>query len=669
MYNSKYMRNPFANLFKVSNTKTKDASLITGSTFTGFDHMSDSLNLNTFKDSLYLYIAVSKIAKRASGVPLELHKIKNNDGDTEEVFQHPILDLFYNPNEIQTQKEFMEVSFAHYLLSGDVFWYIDRKDNSMVTLRPDKVEILLSADKKRVVAYEYRNTEVTKFAPEDIVHIKNPDPTDLLRGVGAIRPASVRIVTEREAGNYQANFFKNQGRPDVAVFVDRPVSNDEGNEARARWKSIFGRGNGGQAGFFGSDIKDIKDLNVTPKEMDFIKSQNFLRDDILASLGVPKAMVTSDDVNMANAKESYRMFLQEAVIPVLDAFVDVINNRLIPKFDENVFFRFDDPTPSDRDMLLKEHQAGVGKWITQNEARIETGRPAMEGFDELGSVSFTNNYQQLQEEAKHVIRRRPLLAKRLKAEELTAQALLATSTEPKREMNSVFPTASSKNAYAKAFNDRVDRKAETIKEAIDRYHAEQLKRVLATDLQPVGFMDRNEEKSLAKDFFNPIMAKLYNDGGQQALDALFKKGLDTFFSDEVLLMAIASRVEFFTDSIVETSFSIIKDKIVSGLSAGDGVEKIGRDIRSYYDDMSVSRARTIAQTETNFTLSKATNDAYSQSSVVTGKEWLTVGDLNVRPEHVANDGVKIAKGGTFPNGESHPGQSSINCRCVLLPLV
>lgn len=657
------MPNPFS-IFKKQ--RNKSVALLTGNTFSGFENFQDTGNLTSYRESLYLYIGVSMIAKRAAGIPLELYRIKNKQGEVEEVLDHSVLDLFYNPNAIQTQREFMEVSIAHYLLTGDTFWFNDKNEKTLTPLRPDFVEIVLSSDRKRVVAYEYRASESYTFQPEDIIHIKNPDPVNQLRGIGVVRPASVRIATEQEASKYQANFFRNQGRPDVAVFVDRQIDEEEGDKARAKWKSIFGRGQGGQAGFFGSDIKDIKELNKTPKEMDFIETQKFLRTDILAALHIPEEMVTSDGSNRATSKEAYKMYLQEAVVPVFEAFVDVINNRLLPAIDDTLFFSFEDPTPTDREAKLKEttelKRNGI---ITANEARAMYNYDAMDGADTLTLAVANNARIEVGEEAKSIIRRRPTLVKRFEAkEQLTA---LLSLNEPKREMNSVFPTKAMKQSYAKAYNERVDRKADKVKAALDDFHEGMLKRILATSLQPVGFMDVDGEKLAAKKALTPVMVQLYQKGGQEALDAIFKKSADNFFADAILLAAIEGRVDFFTNSMVETTFEILKGKIVTGLSNGDGPDSIARTLRDYFTDMSVGRAKTIARTETGYVLSKATNDAYTQSSVVTGKEWITVGDDKVRPEHVENDGQIIGKGGVFSSGEEYPAQHSINCRCAIAP--
>lgn len=650
--------------------KSAGTTLIKMDMSSGFDNRTDINNLNAYKDSLYLYIGVSMIAKRCAGIVLELYKIKNKKGDVTEVFEHELLTVLNHPNTFQSRREFIELSVAYYLLSGDCFWLFDRvgsKIVSVVPLRPDNVEIILNREGTEIIAYEFRNGTIKRYLPENVLHIRNIDPTNPLRGVGVVRPATSRILTEIEATKYQANFFQNQGRPDMAVFADSDVDDEKGAHFRAVWKNTFGRGKGGQVAIFGRNVKSIQELNNTPKEMDFIETQKFLRMDILSALHIPEEMVSSDGSNRATSKEAYKLYLQEAVIPVFEAFEDAINHKLVPQIDVSVFFSHTDPTPVDRELQLKEVSTLKDKGIiSQNEARAYYNYDAVEGGDTFAVAQATP--PALAEKAKQFIRSRQLLAKKLTT--IEKMVAIIHNNEPSRKANSIFPTKAAKDAYAKAFNSKADRKAETLKEAIDDFHAGMLKRVLDTPLSPTTFMDVIGEKSLAKATLGPVMQKLYKDGGQDALDGLARKASEHFFTNAVLLAAIDSRTEFFTNSIVDTTFEVLKSKITDGIAEGYSVEKIGRSIRDYFEDMTVKRARTIAQTETNFVLSKATNDAYSQSSIVTGKEWISVGDTNVREEHVENEaqGV-IGKNESFSNGEDHPGESSVNCRCVLAPAV
>jgi hypothetical protein len=46
------------------------------------------------------------------------------------------------------------------------------------------------------------------------------------------------------------------------------------------------------------------------------------------------------------------------------------------------------------------------------------------------------------------------------------------------------------------------------------------------------------------------------------------------------------------------------------------------------------------------------------------QRWVTVGDDRVREEHQAMNGEEIKFGGVFSNGETVPGESTWNCRCI-----
>jgi SPP1 gp7 family putative phage head morphogenesis protein len=169
------------------------------------------------------------------------------------------------------------------------------------------------------------------------------------------------------------------------------------------------------------------------------------------------------------------------------------------------------------------------------------------------------------------------------------------------------------------------------------------------------------------------MVSMYGKIGQETLDNVSEgfstKASEQFFTSEEAKKRLEDRAQFFIQSMLNTDYEELKDVIVAGMKDGAGVDVIGRNIRKYFDDMSVARAKTIARTETGRLVSQATNEAYNQSAIITGKEWLTAGDDRVRDEHVLNAGVIVNSNGTFPSGEHYPGEATINCRCVLAPAI
>ena len=679
---------------KVGEIKKKSVGFVGGSiSFNGMENYFDSYNLKTYKESLYLFIGVSMIRDTVASIPLVLYKIKNKDGDVEEVSDDPVLDLIERPNSLQTKMEFWKLSVAYFLLAGETFWYlekdgINRKQvpTSMVNMRPDNVEILLSENKRDVIGYEFRqsNGESITVPVDAVIHTKNIDPTNTLRGAGVVQPASQRIITEKEASKYQANTFKNQGRPDVAVFVDQDLTNEDAEQARSKWDEIYGSGKGNGAGFFGNNVKSMQVLNANPKEMDFINTQAFLRDDILAALHIPKAMVTSDDVNLANSQTARLNYIKEACIPVLETFLDTINNKMLNDIDNDKFLTYENPVNEDRELILKESvqlvEAGI---ITQNEARTIMNYPDMEGADELREVSgnmfqLSMKNKPLKKLARKHLKARPRLYEKFDAIEKVAHALyVAKSFDVAREKNPVFTGDEQKKMYIKKYNNNVDNKAVTFKTTLDVYNNQLLQMCLKQmedfGANPQSIFNTAEAMNLAKDMFNPLMKEMYERVGQQTLDnvanGFSSKASEQFYTLDQTILQLEQRVEFFSKSMLDTDFKHLQEIIAAGLADGKGVAEIGRDMRQYFDDMSVARARTIARTETGRIVSQATREAYQQSELVTGMEWLTAKDGKVRDEHVMNDGVIVGVNESFPNGESFPGQLTINCRCALAPAV
>lgn len=664
-------------------------------TMPGFEHWYDIINLHAFRDSLYLFIGVSMIRETVSSIPLELYRIKGTEGEVEEIHDDPMLDLLHRPNDRQTQREFWMLSIAYYLLAGEAFWYLEREGvdsfpTAMANMRPDHVEVLFSPDRKQVVGYEFRsgNGEVIKILADDVLHIKNIDPINPARGIGVVRPATKRIITEKEVAEYQAATFKSRGRPDIAVFTELDTPTEEQlEEARGKWDKTYGRPESSRAGFFGSNVKDIKLLtSTTPKEMDGITSMNFLRDDILAALRIPKAMITSDDVNLANSKTARSNYYKEACEPVLDAFIDVWNNRFASQVAEDRFLTYESQVNEDRELLLKESvelkKAGI---ITVNEAR------ALMNYDEvidgdireqgsMGTFQLSMKRARLKKKAVAVLKRRPTLYRKFKAVRAVANMIekeKALNTL-KRGRSSVFHSKEMRTQYAKAFNEKIDNKAIGFKNAVDVYNNDLLQRIIKQQeefgLNPQNVFDVTTEIVAAKKIFVPMMKEMYERTGRETMEFIAngftEKAAEQFFTSATMLRLLEDRAEFFILSMLDTDFRQLSALIVAGMEEGKGVDAIGREMRQYFDDMSVSRARTIARTETGRLVSEATQEAYKQSDVVTGKEWLTAGDSEVRDEHQMNeaDGV-IAVEAAFSNGEHYPGEASINCRCALAPAV
>lgn len=378
------------NFFKLFSRKAQGTVLTGLNRIIGGDWGEDKY-LKTYEKSLYVFACVSKIAEEIGNAELHLFQILNTAGDTKEIMVHPALDLIYRVNPFQTKAQFFETTIINLKLVGEAFWFKVRNEQGQVVelwnLRPDYITIVKDPE-TFIKHYEFRKDDgtVTIFLPEDIVHHKYPSPLDQYRGTSPLKAAAVRVDIEEYASIYQRDFFLNSARPDAVLQFEGNLSPEQKDEIRDGWNNRYqGKGKSSKIGILEGGVK-YQQLSISQREMDYIESMKFTRDDILVVFKTPKPIVAiTDDVNRANAEAAKEVYMANTVKPELRRLVEQINEMLIyPDFGDSFFLDFDDPTPENREQTIKEYESGLTQgYITRNEVRQREGLEPVDGGDTL----------------------------------------------------------------------------------------------------------------------------------------------------------------------------------------------------------------------------------------------------------------------------------------------
>lgn len=139
--------------------------------------------------------------------------------------------------------------------------------------------------------------------------------------------------------------------------------------------------------------------------------------------------------------------------------------------------------------------------------------------------------------------------------------------------------------------------------------------------------------------------------------------------------AIQRRVNRLTGNVTETSLQRVKDIVTQARIEGVGVSEIAKRIRqaAFGSELSLSRATTIARTETVGALNEGQHVAATQNGVMRAKRWLSQGDGRVRDSHVAaaaegwlSIDAAFSNGLQYPHEPGAPADEVIQCRCTLL---
>lgn len=144
------------------------------------------------------------------------------------------------------------------------------------------------------------------------------------------------------------------------------------------------------------------------------------------------------------------------------------------------------------------------------------------------------------------------------------------------------------------------------------------------------------------------------------------------------LRAYAAASSRRVQAIANTTRERIRTAISDGVEDGLGAEEIARMIRDQTGSMTLSRARTIARTETAGVLNAGQQVEAQAIAEETGskyvKIWLSTNDPRTRETHTAANNQKVGMDDPFkvgnaelmyPGDQSGPPEEVINCRCAV----
>lgn len=147
---------------------------------------------------------------------------------------------------------------------------------------------------------------------------------------------------------------------------------------------------------------------------------------------------------------------------------------------------------------------------------------------------------------------------------------------------------------------------------------------------------------------------------------------------ELIYEWIADHVALHVTSISVTTFrdavDTIRDVLRISRDDGLGTDATARMMRQRFDDMSLTRAHTIARTEAHTAANAGVHTAAVETGLPIEKEWVTVIDDRERESHHAVDGQRRDLLDPFivddeelmyPGDPDGSARNIINCRCAV----
>lgn len=183
------------------------------------------------------------------------------------------------------------------------------------------------------------------------------------------------------------------------------------------------------------------------------------------------------------------------------------------------------------------------------------------------------------------------------------------------------------------------------------------------------YFDDSEDDFLAQAQldFTPLLDSLATLAGQEAMKIA---GSDQIYIPFKYRDEIAKNVAKFTKSMLDTDRQTLINIISNGIAEGQSVPEIRGAIQADFDNISKSQAQRITRTEVSRVSNQASIDAWEQSGVVEGKQWVIQGADDECADYdgdiVALDENFYGIDTEFQDGDPplHP-----NCKCGTIPVL
>ncbi len=348
-----------------------------------------------YKRNAVVYSAVREIARTAPSARLQVRK-RLGQGQTEIQEDTPIQGLLDFPNRGQSHYDFLEMLITYLNLDGNAYIIREReygRTTAMWLPRPDMMSAVVDIRKSMFeastllgYAYTMQTGEKLYFLPEDVIHIKYPNPNDPHGGMGRGHPPLMAAAADADNDNSQTSFikqfFKNGAVPSGIIKSKNILDDTEVRRIQSRiGEQYSGEQNWHRVMVLDADA-EYQQTGLNLDEMVFPDLRAISETRICAAFKVPPVLIGVkaglDAATYSNYALARRALWEDNIIPTTTKLAEALTRALSDELDEDVIIQADYSNvvalQDDRtNRFTRANQAVIGGWLTVNEARREVG--------------------------------------------------------------------------------------------------------------------------------------------------------------------------------------------------------------------------------------------------------------------------------------------------------
>jgi len=312
-----------------------------------------------------------------------------------EIKNGPLFALFHRPNENLSRFDLWKETAAWWFMEGEAFWWFGPDyggglPKEIYILNPRKIQLEgegLDVGRQNLKTkkrwYYNAGAELVPIFDDEIIHFKDFNPWNSLRGVNPLVSLALELEQDYYANRANSTLLKNNAIPQGLLKTDQILRPEEADAIERRWESKYGQVKAGRKIAVLGKGTSFEALSFNPDVIKLFELKKWNLYTILAKFGIPPRVANISDKSTAlsgkDTAEQHSAFWQYTLIPLLRQFEQILESKFFLRFGLKETGRFDlwdipelkehEDAQSKRD--IAEIQAGIK---TINDVLTERGK-------------------------------------------------------------------------------------------------------------------------------------------------------------------------------------------------------------------------------------------------------------------------------------------------------
>lgn len=306
-----------------------------------------------FEQIKYVYAVISWIATKAAKVPFALYKQKG-DGSKDLIKMHLLLRKLEKPNNYQSRFQFLYQAYGYLLSTGALYVYIEKLSSG----RWAEMHVIPSNFVTPV--YEKTFEGPARFIVNDtgrtierkdmmFIYYDSLDFEQVGVGEDGMSPLnSLRTVTQKTKDIDASDLALIQNGGVAGIITDKTATENMDTTQREKAEKlieqkVYGPGNRGKWFMTSGDVSFIP-IGQTSVDLNLYEANKQVLRDICIVYHIPYIIFDQTDTNASFGtamKEAKKQAYTDAVLPLVELFVDGINHFDISGFDKDLILDYD----------------------------------------------------------------------------------------------------------------------------------------------------------------------------------------------------------------------------------------------------------------------------------------------------------------------------------------